>query len=801
MIRHVNPTPNTNRTSKAPYNFIPLPEKVMTVSRDGLPRHDRYIIGRYTGWIDLTITAETPLYVRCGPKVEDIRRHENPGDDHTGLTRTHRHRQDFFHHGNPEQPVLPGSSIRGMIRSLVEILSFGKLQWFTDKQLIYRAVGDTSSLGQHYRDQMLGPNLKTLPQMLFAYPLPRLRGGYLEKDGPDWKIQPAREFPVANPESFVHVEDNVHPWTGPRPSGRYTPNDIIPVFVRPPTTRTQPPRTNPNLALNLAYISTAADIVQATPGTPQPAGFESGFLVRSGHMTTGKHMHCVIYEKDTTATPVSIPRTMWELYEEDRNLTRGIPARELKQPGDPLFYLVDPGVKSTENPDGLVFFGPTMMFRLPYTRHISDFIPQGLRNPQDIDLSEAIFGTVDRVPGIKGRVYFEDARWDGNGGDPFLQSRDAGLRSPKILSGPKPTSFQHYLVQPSVNPPNGASANGADDRLTLHNWDQPTPGTYEFRNANNRLLATGTGSIIRGHKRYWHKQAANPFEPVLRGNSTQHTIIRPVKENTTFTGRVRFENLLDVELGALLTALQLPQGKRHQIGMGKPLGMGSVKITAALHLTERTQPGQQNRYTCLFADSGSLHLGELPPEQNQEVESRAKETFRKATVRHHNSSAASALPADTGLWTIPRLSVLALMLESNDSHTQGKTDYEPLGNSWKERRVLPTPQGVVGVRDPDWGDPLPPLPLPRSADRIRCKLLKKKQDNKGWRILWIDGNVEGDLLPAAGGQEPSEANPDQEVELVVNLAKETKKGIELAVRWPPSSLPSGLGQGKQKKKK
>lgn len=370
MVRHVSPT-QQNRKSQAPYNFIPLPEKVMTVNPGDLPPHDRYVEGRHTGWIDLKITTKTPLYVRCGPKSTDIR-NEDPKDSHADLTRKHRHRQDFFHHGDDERrPVIPGSSIRGMIRSLVEILSFGKLQWFSDKQLIYRAVGDPSSLGQHYREQMLGPNQKALPQMLFEYPLLQLRGGYLEKNGPDWVIRPAKQFPAVNPESFVHVEDSVHPWTGPRPQGHYGPNDIIPVFVKPPAGRTKPPRSNRNLALNLAYTSEAADIVQANPGVSKPVGFESGFLVRSGHMMTGKHMHCVIYEKDLTATPVRIPRAMWKLYQEDRDLTRGIPTRRLKDQGDPLFYLMDPGAVTSDNPDGLVFFGPTMMFRLPYLHCIT----------------------------------------------------------------------------------------------------------------------------------------------------------------------------------------------------------------------------------------------------------------------------------------------------------------------------------------------------------------------------------------------------------------------------------------------
>ena len=143
MVRHVSPTQG-DRTSHAPYNFVPLPEKVKTVAPHDLPKHDRYEEGRYTGWIDLTITTETPLYVRCGPSVNDIRQHENSKADHAELTRKHTHRQDFFHHGNPDHPVIPGSSIRGMVRSLVEILSYGKIQHTKSRRLYFRSLGNDS---------------------------------------------------------------------------------------------------------------------------------------------------------------------------------------------------------------------------------------------------------------------------------------------------------------------------------------------------------------------------------------------------------------------------------------------------------------------------------------------------------------------------------------------------------------------------------------------------------------------------------------------------------------------------------
>jgi hypothetical protein len=60
-----------------------------------------------------------------------------------------------------------------------------------------------------------------------------------------------------------------------------------------------------------------------------------------------------------------------------------------------------------------------------------------------------------------------------------------------------------------------------------------------------------------------------------------------VKAGITFSGRVRFNNLTNLELGALLEALQLPSGCSHRLGMGRPLGLGSVRITSRLRLVDR----------------------------------------------------------------------------------------------------------------------------------------------------------------------------------------------------------------------
>ncbi len=174
-----------------------MPAPVLDDGTAPWQKNDVYVPGLHSGWIDLTIRAETPLYVRCAPPVEYASEEE---------PRTNRHRQEFFHHGDPQRPVLPGGSLRGMIRSLVEVLAHAKLtcSLFTDRRLIYRAVGDTTSLGIRYRDAVLGSNQAQMPQMRFEYPVNRLRGGYLRRRGSDWFIQPAQD--TVNGETFVHVE-------------------------------------------------------------------------------------------------------------------------------------------------------------------------------------------------------------------------------------------------------------------------------------------------------------------------------------------------------------------------------------------------------------------------------------------------------------------------------------------------------------------------------------------------------------------------------------------------------------------
>ncbi len=790
-----------DRRSDAPYNFVPLPDAVMPAPLldDGTApweKHDTYVPGLHTGWIELTIRAETPLYVRCAPQVGQANSEEK-GDE--GNARRYTHRQEFFHHGDPQRPVLPGSSLRGMIRSLVEVLAHAKLPCglFSDRRLIYRAVGDTTSLGIHYRDAVLGPNQVPMPRMPFEYPVNRLRGGYLRRRGSDWFIQPAREI---QKETFVHVEyRDAQPVIGGQGRHRVHQVYVAPAARRVSDRPTSQSRQHP-LALNLAITSRVAN-------KPAP-GLEKAWLVESGHMGSRdhpKHWHCAIYDPDDSipeANWIPIDRDLWEAYEEDRELTRGIPSRPLRTGGDPLFYLL-------KEDGNLEFFGPTMMFRMPYPHWIAEFVPERLRRKDEIDLAEAIFGRVEpkavhSPKAIKGRVFVEDAVWDGHGGSPFY-SDNQGRRTPHILGTPKPTAFQHYLVQPSERdgeqPPR--SLGDFQDGRALCNYHHPFgQGPFDLEDNRGDLVAQTDGTVIRGYKRYWHQPKANDSSRFRNDlvretdrDKKQLTIIRPVKPGTNFRGRLRFENLTDLELGALLTALQLPPSKRHHLGMGKPLGLGSVCIEAAVHLTNR-----ERRYASLFDDAGRPNLGET---NSDTVAEQCRAAFACAVVLHHNATSAPPVAngAD-GLWSIPRLYALFALLEWCKAPPGDRVGYAPPDAPpgklrwWRDRRVLPTAEFIAGVPTevtllpPSAAAPRPTRPAtatpqPRTTynpgTQVDAILLSERTKKGGWKATIAGTTLTGPVQ----GTPPADAEAGKTVPLVV-AAFSAPQTISF---WWPDSAP------------
>lgn len=655
MPRYVNPT-SKERIATAPYNFVPLPERIFSVG-EGIEvngekirpwqMHNRFISGTHNGWVDLSIETLTPLYTR-GPAVESA--------DGAWDNRDARLRPDPYMKADGT-PVIPGSSLRGMVRNIIEIISFSKIQPVTNAKPFFRSVAD-DRIGRTYRGRMVPDGQKP-------------RGGVLLIRKGEKRISPRRVVPVSRSMleehgiSFCADANSTPTWNWQHKPCR----------------------------VKLAADGKKAIAIHPDANPPKDGDWHQGMLVLTGNAPKKKHEFVFLDSDDQTETEIEIPDEVWDRYHDEDQITawqeRAFPVDEPKpqcrkrrgylRAGEPVFYLTDAEGR-------LQFLGRPQMFRLPYDMNPLGLIPEGLWDAP-LDLAEVMFGYVNRdakkaeAVAIKGRVFFEDAQ-------ATATQHEGGwyeeVLVPMILSSPKPTTFQHYLTQDR--------SGGKGDLYTYLKGDCTT---------------------IRGHKLYWHRwDDGRGIEQVKEGNAekqagllrdlsrstpkdTQHTKIIPVKAGVTFRGRVWFDNLTDLELGALLEALQLPEGCCHRLGMGKPLGLGSVRITSRLQLADRAE-----RYASWQATGV----------QANEDGSGFRSTFVEAMLKHARDSGEARLADQQGLRQIARLDALYRMLTWMGRPGPEATAYMGL-ERFRDRPVLPTPHVVVGVGEPPWTND-PPRPGP-----------------------------------------------------------------------------------------
>jgi len=452
--------------------------------------------------------------------------------------------------------------------------------------------------------------------------------------------------------------------------------------------------------------------------------WHEGILVITGDIP-GKRKEFVFLFPDNDAEEVPVAEELIERFHDDDQITQwqerafpkdkpqggcrerdGMLRKNPPEPGDPVFFLRENGE--------LTFFGRAQMFRLPYRQRPIDLVPEDLRRPEDIDYAEALFGfvrsqreldhmkhrgVIQQIPGqgdkrraYAGRVFVTDAVLEAGQTNYWLSDDPI---TPKILATPKPTAFQHYLTQQDPN-----------NRNQLDHYDSPPP--HE--------------TVIRGHKLYWHQgeRSRQDIEDTSASpNSTQHTQFKPVKPGVRFRFRIYFENLSDRELGALCWALH-PLGDStkeycHHLGMGKPLGMGAVKLEATLYLTDRPA-----RYGSLF-DGDNWQTGTSTRES---LSDRAILEHRTREFEQHVLEVLGLNTRCQHLHQVKRIGMLLKLMEwpgypadpnggrfltaQNRPNTRYMT-IQPR-NEYRDRPVLPDPcafdPSICNLVDPTPGNPV-----------------------------------------------------------------------------------------------
>lgn len=564
--------------ARAPYNFVPLNDVVVQFPQP--PSRDRYHSTRRTGYLAVTMTTLTPLFVAMvyqsgidAPQVKEA-----------------------FMATLDDQPFIPGSSFRGVIRQLLEIVAYAKFKMFDrERRLFFRALADTTDLKEEYQDYMQGP-VSSQPKSRTS---PKSEGGYLNYDKAEHKyyIIPAQRIEGTSYraedyqlETFCYREESDKSYlisTGPMPKKK----KIL---------RMYPPDKHG------ATIWLSNDDVQD-------------------------------YQSDTGR---NIPINILESAKQRRYVSSKKCRNDVSFPhGVPVFYQEIKGPR-----DNRVIFGHTPYFRVPYNYSIGDHVPKDIKE-SGIDLVDALFGVPHASKASNGsmvsnswatRLFFEDLTLSSSNYDWQL----FGVCIPKILSAPKPTTIQHYLEQHDIK-----------HQKQRHNWNTP-------------------GVNLRGYKLYWHRKTPHdkqsPYswlekEGVEENDRTHIKMHNVVKTGVKFSGRIRFENLTDVELGALLFVLQLPPGCALKLGMGKPLGLGSVQVQVD-HIIQQ----DPMRYYCNLTHDGTWDRAETDVVLHAEKYRRIFEEYMMAEI-YRQRGVEGSLP-NRSLWDEPRLSKLRKILTWPEYH-------------------------------------------------------------------------------------------------------------------------------------
>jgi len=441
---------------KAPYRFVDLNKKVIYPEWGEYVFHDVPLKNAKSGELKLKITAVTPIYVKDSESDE------------------------FFNFNSTF--MIPGSSIKGMLRSIIEVLSFCKLN--TDnKTFAYRDLNHPS-----YKKKMMNTN--------------KIYHGWLIKKDNEWKIESLGKIGRVNRLKYNDEEFK-------RAVGERNINKI----------------RNKRAAYEKYRIC----------GNNLPET-RNGYIVFTGKVGKKKTRE-FLFEKKQPERVYTLSKNVIEnfksaYYLENPSLVnenwKELWAEKFEK-GEkiPVFFQLD------EN-GTIKHFGLSMLYKLPYENSTMDLV----KNYQDYknkpDFAQILFGYAEEE-GLKGRVFVSHHIGVKIKNHPPVRA---------VLASPRPTFFLHYIKQ-----------------------NQNKCITYDDKNA-----------VLNGFKFYPHKN--HILRNTGNGNENTMTTLKPLDKGSEFEGKIRFFNLNEIELGALLSALSLfnKQNVYHKLGMGKPLGFGTVKI-------------------------------------------------------------------------------------------------------------------------------------------------------------------------------------------------------------------------------
>lgn len=484
----------------SPFNFVPISDFVYEPEWQDYVCHDIPMKDAVSGKFDLTITAKNPIFIRNGHSKSDEEL-KNPN-----YTRFSHINGKFF---------IPSSTLRGLLRNNLKILSMGRMDSVEDKRYGYRDLSN-----RKYKENFSVDTIKC---------------GWMTKNGANITIEgrgkPYRismqdidnKFGTRLTEVFTKKE---------HPRSVFDKIEIItnrtncyplsikfdsqPLFPRNPVDRREKAIISESGKMTGKIIVTG----QASP--------------RNNNNKTGKWFEFVFPDIDNEEEfHINEEEEIYNdfLFINERSEDWVEWNRKLNNEEKvPIFYLSDG--------ERLIHFGLAYLYKLPYKNSVKSFLPEAHKKTDKVDLADLMFGNIKTNP-LKSRIFVSTAFET----QPSIELEERRL----YLSSPKASYYPIYIEQTGVN--------------------GIVTGPYK--------TMLDEDAILRGRKKFPVRGEIQNQTPITRQENNM-TIFKPLGAGSSFKCTIRYHNLKKEELGALIMAIKFPDF--HSIGLGKPFGYGKVKI-------------------------------------------------------------------------------------------------------------------------------------------------------------------------------------------------------------------------------
>lgn len=532
----------------APYNFVSFPDKVFEYVREddkGLPSHSKLDLGKenYTGEISYLIKAATPIFVG-GEKMRS-------GEEE---------KQEFYknHEG---KYAIPGNSVRGLVRSNVQVLSCSSMaDDIEDYSIMYRAVAGGHN-SERYKEILDTPD-KALGNVKAGYLRREKDGYYIYSTISDGQYFTLSERTLIT--KYLELKDKSE-WTFSRLLSenhnelQHEAEEFIEETKKQngDTVITYKGTRNPNFIPHSSRISYTVEgeeivgIEEEDISGEEEETKKQGYVHFSGPMGEKKAFYVIpqidndpqkaikLAEKDVKSFQVDFAtkeNQLKGLVREKQRKEKMVEFFNLPKEGEekPVFYVEE---------GGRIYFGYTPYLRVFYDHNIYAGFPEGYRTDK-IDYAKALFGYSKEQKAYRSRLYFTDAVLKEKENEKCESLKENGKTPQYILSSPKPSSYKDYLKP----------RKGMGSGVVSYN------GKFE----------------LRGLKQYWLHKCIEKSKVTDEKKGAKIPALEITSER--FEGKIRYKNLSAEELGLILWALKLRETSWQNIGQGKPYGFGRIRI-------------------------------------------------------------------------------------------------------------------------------------------------------------------------------------------------------------------------------